>query len=264
MLHDLAKGSARIKVSVSDPPAHSLRFSHSGLAEVEAQLLHEGMTSNHAGSGTTSPFQCDVTATQHGAIATQRDVTATQHGVIATQRDSITAQHDAVSTQRNAVSSSRLDNMYQHHDEDAGSPPPTSSGHATSTPASERATSPPVASLPSPPSRRGNEPTPSSSRDDSLPPRPWPPAPLAPGTDPKTPKTANKFYDKTVAGMLTDAQHAFECLLFTKDAYPDLSIQVRWSLGCWEAVCKSTKTFYELSKDMLNLVRNCLFISDQN
>lgn len=62
--------------------------------------------------------------------------------------------------------------------------------------------------------------------------------------------------------MLADAQHAFECLLFTKDAYPDLNTQVQWSYGCWEAVCKSSNTYYELSRDMLNLVCDHPFVTE--
>jgi hypothetical protein len=96
---------------------------------------------------------------------------------------------------------------------------------------------------------------PLSSRSVELPAHPWKPAPLAPGVDPKVPKTANRVYDSVVAGMLTDAQHRFECLLFVENAYPDISIQIRWSFESWEEVCSKYKNFFELSKEMMNLVR---------
>jgi hypothetical protein len=88
----------------------------------------------------------------------------------------------------------------------------------------------------------------------TLPDHPWLPAPLAPGMDPKAPRTANKVYDAIVAGMLTEAQHRFECLLFIEDTYPGIDKQVRWSISCWEAVCLDTKHYFELSKEMMNLV----------
>ena len=111
-----------------------------------------------------------------------------------------------------------------------------------------------------PPSQMGIPP-PSSSGNTALqpkqaPPHPWPPAPLAPGVDPKSPRTANKAYDTVVAVMLTEAQHKFECLLFVEDAYPGIDTQIRWSFTCWEAICVDTKRYYELSKEMMNLVRD--------
>ena len=87
------------------------------------------------------------------------------------------------------------------------------------------------------------------------PPHPWPLAPLAPGVDPKAPRTANKVYDTVVARMLTEAQHKFECLLFIEDAYPSIDTQIRWSIECWEMICVGTGCYFELSKEMISLVR---------
>ena len=87
-----------------------------------------------------------------------------------------------------------------------------------------------------------------------LPPHPWPPAPLAPGVNPKAPKSANKVFETVVAAMLTEAQHKFECLLFVEDAYPGIDTQIRWSIECWEAICKGAGCFFELSKEMMSLV----------
>lgn len=92
-----------------------------------------------------------------------------------------------------------------------------------------------------------------------LPAHPWPPALLAPGVDPKAPKTANKVYDTVVAGMLTGAQHRFETLLFTENAYPDLDTQIRWSIECWETVCAESQRYFELSKEMRNSVCAALY-----
>ena len=89
-----------------------------------------------------------------------------------------------------------------------------------------------------------------------LPDHPWPPAPLAPGVDPKAPKTANRMYSSIVAGMLTESQHRFECHIFVDDAYPDLGTQIQWSFHCWELVCVKSKNFFELTKEMMNLVRD--------
>jgi|SRR5882757_5067045 len=134
----------------------------------------------------------------------------------------------------------------------APSPPPTHPNSLTST----------HSPTPAPSQSSTTAPTPAVPRPTELapqaPPRPWPPAPLAPGVDPKTPRTANKVYDAVVAGMLSQAQHKFECLLFTEDAYPNIDVQIRWSLECWEAVCSGTRTYFELSKEMLSLVRPSL------
>ena len=114
-------------------------------------------------------------------------------------------------------------------------------------------------------------PVPSHGRDDALPTtpgntlpppsttspaRPWPTAPLAPGVDSKTPKTANKVYDNMVATMLNEVQHKFECFLFVKNAYPDLDTQIGWSTECWETICTDSQCYFELSKEMRNLVRD--------
>lgn len=123
----------------------------------------------------------------------------------------------------------------------------------------------PVGAHSSTPSQSGNPP-PSSSNDAPLglpelrmlPTHPWPHAPLAPGMDPKAPRTANKVYNSAVAGMLTEAQHKFECLLFIEDAYPSIDTQVRWSSECWEMVCVESERYFELSKEMRNLVHNML------
>lgn len=90
----------------------------------------------------------------------------------------------------------------------------------------------------------------------ALPAHPWQPAPLAPGADPKAPRTANKAYNNVVAGMLTDAQHRFESLLFVEDAYPGIDKQIRWSIECWDAVCSESQNYFELSKEMMSLVRD--------
>jgi len=55
--------------------------------------------------------------------------------------------------------------------------------------------------------------------------------------------------------MLTKAQHSFECLLFVEDAYPAIGTQIRWSMECWESVCTESQCYFELSKEMMNLVR---------
>jgi hypothetical protein len=98
--------------------------------------------------------------------------------------------------------------------------------------------------------------TPLQSTSATLPDRPWLTAPLAPGVDPKAPRTANKVYDPVVAGMLTEAQHRFECLLFVEDAYPAIDRQIRWSISCWETVCLDMGRYFELSKEMMTLVRD--------
>lgn len=87
------------------------------------------------------------------------------------------------------------------------------------------------------------------------PPRPWPPAPFAPGVNDKKTKTANKEYDDVVARMLSTTEHDFENRIFTEDGYPDLNTQVRWSIECWEDVCREENHYYGLSNDMRNLVR---------
>ena len=87
-----------------------------------------------------------------------------------------------------------------------------------------------------------------------LPAHPWPPAPLTPGVDSKAPKTANKVYEPAVANMLNEAQHDFECLLFVENAYPDFDAQIRWSIESWEAICVKSQHYFELSKEMRNLV----------
>jgi len=121
---------------------------------------------------------------------------------------------------------------------------------------------------PVPPSRSND--TPSSSRGAPpppkpmvLPPHPWQPAPLAPGVDPKAPRTANKVFDSVVAGMLTKAQHRFECLLFVEDAYPTIDVQIQWSIKCWETVCSGSQRYFELSKEMMSLVHTCCGPSTQ-
>lgn len=91
-----------------------------------------------------------------------------------------------------------------------------------------------------------------------LPPCPWPPAPLAPGTDATSPKLANRAYNSIVSGMLAEAQHKFKCLIFTEDTYLDIHTQIRWAFECWEAICSKNKTFFELSKEMMNLVCLCM------
>ena len=113
-------------------------------------------------------------------------------------------------------------------------------------------------------SQSGNLP-PSSSKHAPPPPElptllahPWPHAPLAPGTDPKAPRTANKVYDSVVVGMLTEAQHKFECLLFINNAYPNIDTQFRWSTKCWEMACVESERYFKLSKEMRNLVCNML------
>ena len=115
---------------------------------------------------------------------------------------------------------------------------------------------------PTPPSQL-TSPSPGFSRGAPLrptlataPARPWMPAPLAAGVDPKTPRTANKVYSTAVAGMLNEAQHKFECLLFIEDAYPNIDTQIKWSIECWEEVCSDNRQYFELSKEMLSLVRN--------
>lgn len=96
---------------------------------------------------------------------------------------------------------------------------------------------------------------PGSSNAVQLPPLPWPPAPFAPGVDPAAPKTANRAYDTVVARMLAEAEHRFECLLFTENAYPDIDKQIQWSMECWEAVCIKFKRYYDLSREMMNLIK---------
>ena len=94
----------------------------------------------------------------------------------------------------------------------------------------------------------------SSSADNmGLPPHPWPPAPLAPGVDARSPKLANRAYDSVVSGMLVEAQHKYECLVFTEGAYPDLHTQIRWSFECWEAICSKC---YERSPSGLEKTKN--------
>ena len=99
-----------------------------------------------------------------------------------------------------------------------------------------------------PPSPEGSS---SDASVDPTPPHPWPPAPIV---DPNATPTTNRAYDKVVVGLLTDAQHRFECLVFVRDAYPDINKQVRWAYQCWEDVCVKHKSYYELSKDMLTSV----------
>lgn len=91
---------------------------------------------------------------------------------------------------------------------------------------------------------------------------PWPPAPLAPGVDQKAPRTVNKVYDSVVAGMLTEAQHGFECLLFVEDAYPGIDTQIWWSIECWEMVYVGSQHYFKLSKEMMSLVRDTLCAID--
>ena len=55
--------------------------------------------------------------------------------------------------------------------------------------------------------------------------------------------------------MLIEAQHRFEGLIFTEDAYPDLGTQIRWVFESWEGVCLKNKTYFDLLKAMMNLVR---------
>ena len=124
-----------------------------------------------------------------------------------------------------------LSPTHDHSPSQSGNPVPASSGTATS----------------------------SAADTTHLPPRPWPPAPLAPGVDAKAPKLVNRAYSIVVAGMLTEAQHRFECLVFVEDAYPDLNTQIWWAFECWEAVCSKSKTYFELSKEMMSLV--CRHIS---
>lgn len=125
----------------------------------------------------------------------------------------------------------------------------------------------PIGSTAPMPSRELDGEPPATSRNTTpplsakLPAHPWPPAPLAPGVDPKTPKTANKVYDNIVATMLNEAQHKFECRLFVENAYPNLDTQIRWSIECWEAICAESQRYFELSKEMRNLVRDALLHS---
>jgi len=83
---------------------------------------------------------------------------------------------------------------------------------------------------------------------------PWPPALLVPGVDPKAPKNANKVYENLAATMLNKAQHKFESLLFVENTYPGHDTQIRWLIECWEAVCTESQCYFELSKEMRNLV----------
>jgi hypothetical protein len=91
--------------------------------------------------------------------------------------------------------------------------------------------------------------------DPAVPSRPWKPAPLALGVDPKAPRTANKVYSSIVSGMLTEVQHQFGCLLFVDNAYPNIDTQVNWSIKLWEKACIGSGNYYDLGKDMMNLVR---------
>ena len=95
----------------------------------------------------------------------------------------------------------------------------------------------------------------------TVPAHPWPPAPLAPGVDAKAPRMANKVYSNIVSGMLTEAEHKFECLLFIENAYPDVGTQVNWSIKIWEEICIKSGNYYNLVKDMMNLVRILSLIS---
>ena len=143
------------------------------------------------------------------------------------------------------------------------SPPPDPSERVTTPDINHPGRISPCSPTPLLPSRN---PPPSSpkaapppSQLTTLPPHPWLPAPLAPGVDPKVPRTANRVYESVVASMLTEAQHKFECLLFVENAYPSIDTQIRWSIQCWEAVCATSQRYFELSKEMRNLVRDTLF-----
>ena len=139
------------------------------------------------------------------------------------------------------------------------SPPPPNYSPTRSEPENDHGNSPVSGSAPTssrepndlPPITSCNTTFPLSAR---LPAHPWPPAPLAPGVDAKTPKTANKVFDNVVANMLNEAQHKFECLLFVNNAYPGLDKQIKWSIECWEAICAESQNYFELSKEMRNLV----------
>lgn len=126
-------------------------------------------------------------------------------------------------------------------------------GHKNDTQPSSRAQSPVVGF-----DQDTSQPTPSKPDEAhpqvDEPPRPWPPAPFAPGVNHKKTKTANKEYDDIVARMLSTAEHDFGNLISTMDAYPDLNTQTRWSIQCWEGVCREENHYYELSTDMRNLV----------
>ena len=90
----------------------------------------------------------------------------------------------------------------------------------------------------------------------TVPARPWPLAPLAPGVDATSPQRANKNFEITVAAMLKEAEHRFECRLFVDNAYPTLETQITWSIECWEEVCMETQNYFSLSKAMRGLVSN--------
>ena len=72
----------------------------------------------------------------------------------------------------------------------------------------------------------------------------------------------NKVYNSVVAGMLTEAQHGFECLLFVEDAYPGIDTQIRWLIECWETVCMGSQRYFELSREMMSLVCDMLCAID--
>lgn len=100
-----------------------------------------------------------------------------------------------------------------------------------------------------------------SPPSSAVPRHPWPPAPLAPGVDPKAPRTANRVYSSLVAGMLTEAQHKFECLVFIENAYPNIDMQIKWSIACWEQVCIDSKNYFNLGRDIMNLVRPLIIMN---
>ena len=138
-------------------------------------------------------------------------------------------------------------------------PPRPSPSPAHDEPDLEHVNTPAGSSAPGPSRNEGGVLPPASNDSDvppspAMPAHPWDPAPFAPGVDSKTPKNANKVYDTAVASMLNEAEHQFECLLFVENAYPNLDTQIMWSSKCWENTCIDSRKFFELSKEMRNLV----------
>jgi len=220
-------------------------------------LLHRLTIANR------SQLPADQTQMQHGnRNADRRAIKVSQAYMSASDSPSShVANEGDPQPQHRDPPPQRQDALPQHQD-----PDPLPSPIPSDTDAPECDNSPVGVHSPAPPSQLSNPPLSSSrgaplsesSKSTVLPAHPWPPAPLAPGVDPKAPRTANKVYDSVVAGMLTEAQHRFECLLFVEDAYPSIDMQIRWSIECWEMVCSESRRYFELSKEMMNLVCDTL------
>jgi Domain of unknown function (DUF6532) len=63
-------------------------------------------------------------------------------------------------------------------------------------------------------------------------------------------------YEDVVHALLLRTMREYECLISTKDAFPDHQQQGQWARDCWLAACRAAEESFELQDRMISLVCN--------